>query len=268
MFDSTTRPRWFAGARAAAAAGFALIAIDALSAADARATQWGPFKKECVGDAVAKYSAILHGIPPGQSWERACASKDAVINGRRHANPTRCVNTRAAMWGEFVVQGDESCRQPRAELRWGEFKDNGCVIFDNKGWGMRSFSSVLWGIPPGQSWEATCARTPATVAGKNFAHPTACVKADLKEAAQVLKTVAKLVANAAKHTKHPKILSRGQGHRVGGHDRKSGEPRLEHLGCLLRRGSSLPRLRLAASLVCLGGALSCVPLPQGERDEV
>ena len=82
------------------------------------------------------------------------------------------------------------------------------MIFDNKGWGMRSYSSVLWGIPPGQSWEATCARTPATVAGKHFAHPTACVKADLKETAEVLKTVAKLVANAAKHRNIPRFISR------------------------------------------------------------
>ncbi len=210
MFDGTLRTRRFATLRIAAAAGFALIAIGVLSASSAHAAYWGPFKKECVGDAVAKYSAILQGIPFGQSWERACAHKDAVINGRRYANPSRCVNTRAAMWGEFVVQ-DESCRRPRARLQWGAFKDNGCVIFDRKGWGMRSYSSVLWGIPPGQSWEATCARTPANVAGRYFPHPTACVKADLKDTARVLKTVAKMVAQAAKHTRHPKIYLAAKG---------------------------------------------------------
>lgn len=210
MPGSTVRASRFAIRRAASAAAFVFIAINGLSASGANAANWGPFKKECVGDAVAKYSAILQGIPPGQSWERACASKDAMINGRRYANPTRCVNTRAAMWGEFVVQ-DESCRRPRAQLQWGTFKDNGCVIFDDKGWGMRSYSSVLWGIPPGQSWEETCARTPANVGGKHFSHPTACVKADLKDTAEVLKTVAKVVAQAAKHSKHPKIYLAAKG---------------------------------------------------------
>jgi hypothetical protein len=197
-------------AASAIAAAIGFVAISAFGVAPAAAAYWGPFKKVCVGDAVAKYSAILQGIPPGQSWERACARSGATINGRRYANPSRCVNTRAAMWGEFVVQ-DESCRRPRAQLRWGTFKDNGCVIFDKKGWGMRSYSSVLWGIPPGQSWEATCARAPANVAGRHFSHPTACVKADLKDAAQVVKTVAKLVARAAKHSKHPKIYLAAKG---------------------------------------------------------
>lgn len=210
MPGSTIRASRFAIKVAASAVAIGFIAINGLSASGANAANWGPFKKECVGDAVAKYSAILHGIPVGQSWERACASKDAIINGRRYANPTRCVNTRAAMWGEFVVQ-DESCQRPRAQLQWGTFKDNGCVIFDDKGWGMRSYSSVLWGIPPGQSWEETCARTPANVAGKHFSHPTACVKADLKDTAQVLKTVAKLVAQSAKHTKHPKLYLAAKG---------------------------------------------------------
>jgi hypothetical protein len=210
MFGNVTRSHRCAAQRAASSIGIVLFAVVALCDSGAQAATWGPFKKECVGDAVAKYSAILQGIPPGQSWERACAGKDAVINGRRHAHPTRCVNTRAAMWGEFVVP-DESCRRPRAQLRWGTFKDNGCVIFDSKGWGMRSYSSVLWGIPPGQSWEATCARTPANVAGRHFSHPTACVKADLKDTAQVLKTVARLVARAAKHSKHPKIYLAAKG---------------------------------------------------------
>jgi hypothetical protein len=207
---SASRPPRFAIRLAAIAAGFAFVAVNGFATADAHAAYWGKFKKQCVGDAVAKYSAILHGIPFGQSWERACARSGAVINGRRYANPTRCVNAQTAMWGEFVVQ-DESCRQPRAELRWGTFKDNGCVIFDSKGWGMRSYSSVLWGIPPGQSWEETCARTPATVAGRRFSHPTACVKADLKDAARVTKAVAKAVANAAKQSKHPKIYLAAKG---------------------------------------------------------
>jgi hypothetical protein len=170
----------------------------------AAAANWGKFQKQCVGDGVAKYSAVLQGIPPGQSWERACAASAATINGQRHARPTNCVNRRTAMWGEFVVP-DRSCARPKEQLRWGSFKDNGCVTIDGRGIGMRSYSSVLWGIPPGQSWEATCARTGATVAGHQFSHPTACVKADLKEVAEVTRTVAKAIGKVAKSTKHPKL---------------------------------------------------------------
>lgn len=76
---------------------------------------------------------------------------------------------------------------------------------------MRSYSAVLWGIPAGQSWERTCARTGARVGGKYFSHPTACVKADLKDAAKVTKKVAKMVAKAAKHSKHPKLYLAAKG---------------------------------------------------------
>ncbi|MFT7577772.1 MAG: hypothetical protein ACI9XZ_004175 [Alphaproteobacteria bacterium] len=170
----------------------------------ASAAKWGRFKKSCAGDGVAKYSAILHGIPFGQSWERACARQGAVVGGKRFTRPSRCINRRTAMWGEFIVR-DRSCARPRARLKWGSFKNNGCVITNRQGWGMRSYSAVLWGIPHGQSWERTCARTGATVAGRRFSHPTSCVKADLKDAAKVVRFISKKIAKAAKGTKHPKI---------------------------------------------------------------
>lgn len=187
----------------------ALVGMSALgllltAAGPAAAVNWGSFQKQCVGDGTAKYSAILHGIPLGQSWERTCAVTGANINGRHYARPTNCVNRRTAMWGEFIVR-DASCAHRREPLRWGTFKDNGCVAIDGRGIGMRSYSSVLWGIPPGQSWEGTCAVTGATVAGRRFSHPTACVKADLKEAAEVTRTVAKVVGRVAKATRHPKL---------------------------------------------------------------
>lgn len=55
-------------------------------------------------------------------------------------------------------------------LHWGPFQKDGPV-----GNGYRQYSSVLWGIPPGQSWEQTCAVTPAVVRGHAFPHPTRCV---------------------------------------------------------------------------------------------
>lgn len=62
----------------------------------------------------------------------------------------------------------------QAELKWGAFKDNGCINPLTHP-GLRSQSAVLWGIPPGQSWEDTCAATGATIDGVRLPHPAACV---------------------------------------------------------------------------------------------
>jgi hypothetical protein len=168
-----------------------LLAIFSVTGmAAAQAENWGSFRKQCIRDGVAKYSSVLRGIPVGQSWEKACARSTALINGQR-VRPTRCVNTGTAMWGEFEMS-DASCNRPK--LQWGSFKDNGCVILDRQGWGMRSYSSVLWNIPAGQSWEKTCANTPANVGGHYFAHPTACVKTDIKDAMKITKRIAKMAA--------------------------------------------------------------------------
>ncbi len=67
-----------------------------------------------------------------------------------------------------------------AAPHWGSFKDNGCVHKN-----LRSYSSVLWDIPWGQSWELTCANTSAKVAGFRFSHPTACVKASVVDAVSI-----------------------------------------------------------------------------------
>jgi hypothetical protein len=70
---------------------------------------------------------------------------------------------------------------PSLALKWGDFKDNGCIASN-----VRSYSSVLWDIPWGQSWEDTCLRTGATFKmrnGKNavFDKPNTCVKAGITD---------------------------------------------------------------------------------------
>ena len=55
-------------------------------------------------------------------------------------------------------------------LRWGPFKKDACVD-----WGKRQYSSILWDIPWGQSWEKTCAKTGATIKGKHYPKPYRCV---------------------------------------------------------------------------------------------
>ena len=53
---------------------------------------------------------------------------------------------------------------------WGTFKRDGC-----SGDGLRQHSSVLYGIPFGQSWESHCANGPkTTILGQTFDRPTRC----------------------------------------------------------------------------------------------
>lgn len=53
---------------------------------------------------------------------------------------------------------------------WGNFQKDNQVKN-----GFRQYSSILWDIPWGQSWENTCANMPAIVRGHSFPHPTRCV---------------------------------------------------------------------------------------------
>jgi hypothetical protein len=70
-----------------------------------------------------------------------------------------------------------------AKQHWGSFKDNGCVT--QKSRKFRVYSSVLWGIPWGESWEVACSKMPATVHGVHFSHPTACVKTSVVDAMSI-----------------------------------------------------------------------------------
>ena len=80
----------------------------------ASAIHWGGMSYSCTDrPGVGKYSAILWGIPWGQSWEQACATTpappdDPAIAGRL---PTRCVNTVFNEWGEWDVTDHTCCQQ-------------------------------------------------------------------------------------------------------------------------------------------------------------
>ncbi|MDJ0853102.1 MAG: hypothetical protein QNK04_32440 [Myxococcota bacterium] len=54
-------------------------------------------------------------------------------------------------------------------LRWGDWQVS-CV-----GMGQARYSAVLWDIPWGWSWENTCRQTGATIGGRSYARPNACV---------------------------------------------------------------------------------------------
>lgn len=53
-------------------------------------------------------SAILHGIPWGQSWEKTYAIMPATVSAIRFPRPTRLVNTGTNMWGKWDAP-DSSC---------------------------------------------------------------------------------------------------------------------------------------------------------------
>ncbi len=65
-----------------------------------------------------------------------------------------------------------------AAPHWGKFRDDGIqtIKVDGEYRKVRVYQSVLWGIPWGHSWEATCAKTPAKIKGVYFKRPMACVK--------------------------------------------------------------------------------------------
>lgn len=56
-----------------------------------------------------------------------------------------------------------------AQPRWGEITPKGCLPN-----GSREWSAILWDIPRGQSWEAACEATGASVAGE-LRYPDRCV---------------------------------------------------------------------------------------------
>ncbi|HET9451879.1 MAG TPA: membrane dipeptidase, partial [Aggregicoccus sp.] len=144
----------------------ALLLLLLLPAVASAAARWGSSKADhCTSTSTRQHSAQLLDIPWGYSWEQACAETPNTVNGYFFATPSRCVNVASTqMWGEWDVP-DSSCAPT-----WGSFQDDGCRVE-----GVRQYSSILWNIPNGYSWEAACAETPATVAGQYFSRPSRCV---------------------------------------------------------------------------------------------
>ncbi|MCO5562242.1 hypothetical protein L7F22_015868 [Adiantum nelumboides] len=128
------------------------------------AAHWGSFSKDsCVLPGYLKYSSKLYGIKG--DWESGCQSMPATVKGTYFSKPDNCVNRGLrGEYGEFHVL-DSNCNP-----NWGSFKDDGC-----KGDGRRQFSSLLWDIPSGQSWEDWCAKSWAIVDGVFFFQPSRCV---------------------------------------------------------------------------------------------
>ena len=176
------------------------------SCAPKKDMRWGAFKKDhCTKPGYRQYSAVLHDIPAGMSWEETCKSPTgatapsgtpvalaARIQGGER--PDRCRKATTAgvatgMWGEYDVP-DDTCRAPTG-LEWGAWKDDGCIVVplarDSSGQCegpklVRQYSAVLWGVPHGYSWEAACADAPIQIQRGDLdpiqlERPDVCVRA-------------------------------------------------------------------------------------------
>lgn len=141
------------------------IIVLLLHARLATAANWGSFRRDsCVRPGYRQYSARLWNIKG--DWGTQCRSMPATVQGTYFTNPDNCVNRGGlgGEWGQFYVL-DSSCNP-----NWGSFRNDGC-----KGDGRRQFSSVLWDIPRGQSWEDWCSQSWAEVDGVFFFKPSRCV---------------------------------------------------------------------------------------------
>jgi hypothetical protein len=80
-----------------------------------------------------------------------------------HALPVRSGADRAAprAVGGMADGSPPADRVLPQNLHWGDTSYDGCSISFN---GFLRFSAILWGIPWGQSWEATCRTTPGAPA--------------------------------------------------------------------------------------------------------
>lgn len=129
---------------------------------------WGPLKNDgCskVTPGSTTYSARLWDIPASQSWEDACQAKAVTLPDGTTKKPTRCINQgTGGMWGEWDVGGSKNCLPT-----WGEVKQE-CLAT-----GKVKYSSRLWSIPEGYSWEKACSETPAILPDGTSAIPTRCV---------------------------------------------------------------------------------------------
>ena len=136
-----------------------------------QAANWGTIQDDgCVLEygGVKKYSARLWNI--SGSWEKACNVQPVVIKGVSYKRPHQCINN-FGMWGEWYVP-DTACKSQdlqNLKARWGKVKREQCVTVPGLSNGeYRKYSSRLWDIPQGESWEAACSQWPIEIAGITF----------------------------------------------------------------------------------------------------
>lgn len=89
-----------------------------------------------------------------------CSHHSALLNSLRYT--LRPILLSALMFSPYVA----------AAPSWGEFQQDDCTHSNPA---TRQYSAVLNNIPWGQSWEAACAVTEATINGQTYSQPHRCV---------------------------------------------------------------------------------------------
>jgi hypothetical protein len=146
---------------------FILIALLLVSAREARAVDWADARahdKGCSG--TARIFHVRCERPDG-GWSHDCPDmpKRSFRGATMTKDPKRLPDR---AWAEVAIM------DARCGPHWGDFKKDHCTAI-----GKRQYSSILWGIPAGKSWERTCDVTPATVNGQEFPKPSRCVNTNV-----------------------------------------------------------------------------------------
>jgi hypothetical protein len=89
------------------------------------------------------------------------STKASIINNHKGGYHEEAVSSSRYESAERII--------PAAPY-WGDFRREGCTV-----WG-RLYSSILWGVEWGQSWEAACRSTPAYITTTDGSRVTAYAK--------------------------------------------------------------------------------------------
>jgi len=109
---------------------------------------WSSIQHLPTGLNQAQLRAILYDIPWGQDWITTCQRTPGLEN----RIPDGC-NKGANVFGYWQIPFANLAQLP--SLHWDT--NFGFRFIQGQGIVIRS---ILWGIPAGQNWEATCKRTP------------------------------------------------------------------------------------------------------------
>ncbi|KAL3161738.1 hypothetical protein ABBQ38_008835 [Trebouxia sp. C0009 RCD-2024] len=160
----------FGHASASVPAGLLLACLIGIQLCATRAASWGSVgENDCTSPGIRNKFARLGGA--GRDWNADCKATPITINGQTFSGDDTTCDDKGLLgeWGTWNVL-DTNC-----EPYWGSFQQDGCTSD-----GHRQYSSVLYNIPSGKSWQDWCSVWPADIQGpdgltQHFYAPDRCV---------------------------------------------------------------------------------------------
>jgi hypothetical protein len=118
---------------------------------------WGPFKRDaCSLVGKRQFSSIIADVPAGMTWEQACQSTPAIIQGQSFPNgPRFCSNQPTGMWGEFDVN-DAGCPDSASTSHFVSNHCAGVCVYPKP-----TYLNVFWEAPGKWDKDVTAALQPA-----------------------------------------------------------------------------------------------------------